>query len=91
MTSLQYVEAFSPAQHREEQNREGHGPQSGQYLHSWGGTVTDGIKAGLVIQCGLRDTTLQSVHSWGGTVTDGIKAGLVIQCGLRDTTLQSGP
>ena len=28
-----------------EQNRERHGPQSGQYLHSWGGVVTDGIRA----------------------------------------------
>ena len=44
MTSLQCVEAFSPAQPGEEQNREGYGPQSGQYLHSWGGVVT-GIKA----------------------------------------------
>ena len=34
MTSLQCVEAFSPAQLGEEQNREGHGTQSGQYLHS---------------------------------------------------------
>ena len=40
MTSLQCVEAFSPAQPREEQNHEGYGPQSGQYLHNWGGVVT---------------------------------------------------
>ena len=40
MTSLQCVEAFSPAQLGEEQNREGHGTQSGQYLHSWGEVVT---------------------------------------------------
>ena len=60
MTSLQCVEAFSPAQLGEEQNHEGYGPQSGQYLHSWGGVVTDGIRAGPVIPCGLRDTTLQS-------------------------------
>ena len=25
------------------QNREGHGPQSGQYLHSWGGVITQTI------------------------------------------------
>ena len=40
MTSLQCVEAFSPAQPGEEQNREGYGLQSGQYLHSLGGVVT---------------------------------------------------
>ena len=40
MTSLQCVEAFSPAQPGEEQNHKGYGPQSGQYLHSWGGVVT---------------------------------------------------
>ena len=40
MTFLQCVEAFSLAQPREEQNHEGYGPQSGQYLHSWGGVVT---------------------------------------------------
>ena len=40
MISLQCVEAFSPAQPGEEQNHEGYGPQSGQYLHSWGGAVT---------------------------------------------------
>ena len=45
MTSLQCVEAFSPMQPGEEQNREGYGPQSGQYLHSWGEAVTDDIRA----------------------------------------------
>ena len=40
MTSPQCVEAFSPAQPGEEQNLEGYGLQSGQYLHSWGGVVT---------------------------------------------------
>ena len=47
MTSLQCVEAFSPTAvcFEGEQNREGHGPQSGQYLHSWGGAVIDGIRA----------------------------------------------
>ena len=40
MTSLQCVEAFSLAQPEEEQNHEGYGPQSGQYLHSWGGAIT---------------------------------------------------
>ena len=49
MTSLQCVEAFSLAQPEEEQNREGYWPQSGQYLHSWGEVVTDGIRAGPVI------------------------------------------
>ena len=42
---LQCVEAFSLAQPGEEQNRKGHGPQSGQYLHNWGGVVIDGIRA----------------------------------------------
>ena len=42
--SLQ-IEAFFPAQPGEEQNHEGYGPQSGQYLHNWGGAVTNGIKA----------------------------------------------
>ena len=60
MTFLQCVEAFSLAQPREEQNHEGYGPQSGQYLHSWGGVVTDSIKAGPVTPCGLEDTTPQS-------------------------------
>ena len=60
MTSLQFVEAFSPAQPEEEQNHEEYGLQSGQYLHSWGGAITDGIRAGPVIPCGLRDTTPQS-------------------------------
>ena len=45
MTFLQCVEAFSPAQPEEEQNHEGYGPQSGQYLYSWGGAVIDGIRA----------------------------------------------
>ena len=40
MTSLQCVEAFSPAQPGEEQNHEEHGLQSGQYLHIWGGVIT---------------------------------------------------
>ena len=40
MISLQCVKAFSPAQPGEEQNHKGYGPQSGQYLHSWGGVVT---------------------------------------------------
>ena len=60
MTSLQCVEAFSPAQPGEEQNHKGYEPQSGQYLHSWGGVITYGIRAGPVIPCGLRDTTPQS-------------------------------
>ena len=40
-----------------EQNRERHEPQSGQYLHSWGGAVIDGIRAHPVTLCGLKDTT----------------------------------
>ena len=60
MTSLQCVEAFSPAQPGEEQNHEEYGLQSGQYLHSWDGVVTDGIRVRLVGPCGLRDTTPQS-------------------------------
>ena len=60
MIVLQCVEAFSLAQPGEEQNHEGYKPQSGQYLHSWGGAITDGIRAGPVIPCGLRDTTPQS-------------------------------
>ena len=28
-----------------------------QYLYSWGGVVTDGIRAYPVTLCGLRDTT----------------------------------
>ena len=43
MTSLQCVEAFSLAQPGKEQNHEGYGPQSGQYLHSWGGAITPSI------------------------------------------------
>ena len=41
MTSLQYVDAFSPTTvcFEGEQNREGYGPQHGQYLHNWGGVV----------------------------------------------------
>ena len=41
MISLQCVEAFSPIAvcFGGEQNREGYGPQSGQYLHSWGGSL----------------------------------------------------
>ena len=60
--------------------------------------VTYGIRAGSVIQCGLKDTTPQSgpqsgqhLHSWGGVVTYGIRAGLVTPCGLRDTTHKVGP
>ena len=60
MTSLQCVEAFSSVQLRGEQNHEGYGSQSGQYLHSWGGVISYGIRAGLVIPCGFRDTTSQS-------------------------------
>ena len=45
MTSLQCVEAFSPSQLGEEQNCEGQGPQSEQYLHSWGEVIIDGIRA----------------------------------------------
>ena len=52
MTSLQCVEAFSPAQPEEEQNHEEYGLQSGQYLHSWGGVVTYGIRAGPVSRVG---------------------------------------
>ena len=44
MTSLQCVKAFSPAQLSEEQNHEGYGPQSGQYLHSWGGAIAKPIQ-----------------------------------------------
>ena len=40
-----------------EQNRERHGPQNGQYLHSWGGAVTDGIRVHPVTLCGFKDTT----------------------------------
>ena len=42
MTSFQCVEAFSPIAvcFGEEQNHEGHGPQSGQYLRRWGEVVT---------------------------------------------------
>ena len=43
MTSLQCVEAFSPAQPGEEQNHEEYGLQSGQYLHSWDGVVIKAI------------------------------------------------
>ena len=32
-------------------------PQSGQYLHSWGRIVIDGIRASPVVSCGLRDKT----------------------------------
>ena len=60
MTSLQCVEAFSPAQPEEEQNHEEYGLQSGQYLHSWGGVVTYGIGVNPVILCGLGDITSQS-------------------------------
>ena len=42
MTSLQCVEAFSPAQLGEEQNHERYGPQSEQYLHSRSGAVMCG-------------------------------------------------
>ena len=47
MTSLQCVEVFSPTAvcFEGEQNREGHKLQNGQYLHSKGGVVTDGIRA----------------------------------------------
>ena len=81
MDFLEGVEAFSPTAvcFGGEQNREGYGSQSGQYLHSWSRVVIDGIRAGPVIPCGLRDTFY------------GIRAGPVIPCGLRDTTLQSGP
>ena len=41
MISLQCVKAFSLAQPGEEQNHEGYGPQSGQYIHSWDEVVTD--------------------------------------------------
>ena len=42
VTSLQFVEAFSPTAvcFGGEQNCEGYGPQSGQYLRRWGGVVT---------------------------------------------------
>ena len=29
----------------EEQNCEGYGPQNGKYLHSWGGVITNSIRA----------------------------------------------
>ena len=35
-------------------------PQSGQYLHKWGGVVIDGIRVGQVTPCGLGDSTPQS-------------------------------
>ena len=57
MTTLQCVEAFSLSQPEEEQTHERHGPQSRQYLHSWGGAVIDGIRVSLIIPCGLRDIT----------------------------------
>ena len=47
MTSLQCVEAFSPAQPREEQNHEEYGLQSGQYLQSWDGVVTKEVGLSL--------------------------------------------
>ena len=37
-----------------EQNHEGHGLQSGQYLHSWGEVVPDGIRVGPVTRVGLE-------------------------------------
>ena len=45
MTFLQCVEAFFPTAvcFEREQNCEGHGPQSGQYLHSWGGVVATDV------------------------------------------------
>ena len=66
MTSLQCVEAFSPAQPGEEQNHEGYGPQSGQYLHSCGGAVTYVIV--IIFKCiraYARSYTL--VHGNGGS------------------------
>ena len=46
MTSFQCVEAFSPTIvcFEGEQNYKGYGPQSEQYLHSWGGAIIDGIR-----------------------------------------------
>ena len=57
MTFLQCVEAFSPAQPGEEQNHEGYGPQSGQYLHSWGGAVT------LLVDNSMNSKTLMHMSN----------------------------
>ena len=38
-----------------EQNREGHGPQTGQYLHSWGRVVTVVVVAVAETTCEVID------------------------------------